>query len=92
MDIADSKDPSRINWSKEILPMVDMSQKSLDKHKKYMFGKIVEYLEEVEGINVSRKTLKELRLAEDVAKKFWRRKFATWMLAPMRGVKVARRV
>ena len=87
LNLTQHKDPSRINWSKDLLPTFEEStgngETMFNRHKKKMMLKMVEYLEDEVGIDVGPRTLKNLKLAAAVVgRNFWRRRFASWVLAP----------
>lgn len=85
---AEDKGPDNVNFSRDIYPAwneeTGKSSSLMDKYWKKIKGLIVEYLEEEEGIRLGPRTLKKLKVSQRVARGFWRRRFATWMLEVVR--------
>lgn len=69
-------------WGKD----TGLSDSSMDNYWKEVKRKIVEFLEEEEGVNIGRGIKKKLKLSsEEIANKFIRRRLASWVLELYRG-------
>lgn len=86
-ELSEDKDPGKIRWYNDIFPQwheqTGKGKTMLDRHKKEIYQKIIEYFKNELNFDVGHRTLENLHLASAVTKRFWRCKFAQWMLQPI---------
>lgn len=81
----------RVNIMRDVFPAwnesTGLASSTKDRYMKQIKMLQLKYLEDVEEFEIDRKTKKKLNLVARVAGKFWRPRFATWMLELYRATK-----
>lgn len=88
-ETAENKGAAGVNLKKDILENEKMMERGLKKGKldrdmKIINGLIVRFLEDEEGVQLSKRLKKKLRVS-NVASAFWRKMLASWVLELYRG-------
>lgn len=87
--IAEKRGPEKVNFDKDIIPewteLTDRSNAAAYREWKKIKQLIVDYLRDVEGLELGPRALRKLKVADRVASTFWRRRWASWMLEILRA-------